>query len=114
MITGSHTIILSKNPQADRAFFKEVLHLSHVDAGEGWLIFALPPSEVAIHPHKRNNVHQFYLICDDIEGFMREMAQHGIACDPIVETGWGLLTYLSLPGGGKLGAYEPKHARPTQ
>ncbi len=112
MIIGAHSIIFSKDPEADRNFIKDVLHLPYVDAGEGWLIFALPPAEVAIHPYKRNNVHQFYFMCDNVEEFMAEMRQRGIACDDVVVTEWGLLTYVSLPGGGKLGVYQPRHARP--
>lgn len=113
MIIGAHTIIFSKEPEADRIFLKEVLNLPYVDAGEGWLIFGLPPAEVAIHPHKRNNVHQLYLMCDDIEKFITEMKSLHVACDEPVEAEWGLLTNISLPGGGKLGVYQPRHGRPS-
>ncbi len=111
MIIGAHTIIFSKHPEADRAFIKEVLGLPSIDAGEGWLIFKSPPAEVAVHPYKRNNVHQLYLMCEDVDQFMADMKQRGIACEPLVEAEWGRLTYISLPGGGKLGVYQPKHAR---
>ena len=114
MIIGAHSIIFSKNPEADRAFLKDVLHLPHVDAGEGWLIFGVPPAELAVHPFKRNNLHRIYLMCDDIEGFIHEMQQHHIACDPVVVADWGLLTTISLPGGGKLGVYQPRHTRPAE
>ncbi len=112
MIIGSHSIIYSKNPDADRGFLRDVLKLPNVDVGGGWLIFGLPPSEVAIHPSEHNDVHEFYLVCDHIRAFVVEMKKHDILCSPVQETGWGLLTHLKLPGGGSLGVYEPKHARP--
>ncbi len=113
MIIGAHTIIFSKNPEADRAFLRDVLHLTSVDAGDGWLIFKSPPAEIAVHPHKRNNIHQLYLMCDDIHAFMAEMQQQEVPCSKIVEADWGLLTEINLPGGGKLGVYQPLHARPA-
>src|SRR5262245_58544124 len=112
MISGVHTIIYSKQPEADRAFLRDVLELPHVDVGEGWLIFGLPPSEVAIHPAEQNGVHELYLMCDDVGKFIAGMARHGIACTAAQNVGWGLRTQLSLPGGGKLGVYQPRHARP--
>lgn len=114
MIIGAHSIIFSKNPEADRAFLKDVLHLPHVDAGDGWLIFGLPPSELAVHPYKRNNLHRLYLMCDDIEKFIQEMKQLSVVCDEVVAAEWGSLTNISLPGGGKLGVYQPRHARLTE
>jgi hypothetical protein len=112
MINGAHSIIYSKKPEADRAFFRDVLKLSHVDVGEGWLIFGLPPAEVAVHPSKQNDVHEFYLMCDDVTAFIAEMKNRKIACSAIRDEGWGLLTQLTLPGGGKLSVYQPRHARP--
>jgi catechol 2,3-dioxygenase-like lactoylglutathione lyase family enzyme len=112
MITGAHTILYSTNPDADRAFFRDVLGLAHVDVGHGWLIFGLPPSEVAVHPSEKNNVHELYLMCDDVNAFVSEMAVRQIACSPVQDQGWGLLTSLTLPGGGKIGVYQPRHARP--
>ena len=112
MITGAHSIIYSTNADADRAFLRDVLKLTHVDVGHGWLIFGLPPAEVAVHPSEKNNVHELYLMCDDVKAFTSSMAQHGIACDPVIDQGWGLLTRITLPGGGKLGVYQPRHARP--
>ena len=112
MITGAHTILYSKNPEADRAFFKNVLKLTNVDVGGGWLIFGLPPSELAVHPSADSTSHELYLMCDDIEGFVKEMNEHNINCSSIQNQGWGLLTELTLPGGGKLGVYQPRHARP--
>jgi hypothetical protein len=112
MITGAHSIIYSADPEADRNFFKKVLKLSNVDIGHGWMIFGLPPSEVAIHPSDKNGLHEFYLICDDINLMMKEMLRHKIKCSPIENQRWGILTHLTLPGGGLLGVYEPKHERP--
>jgi hypothetical protein len=112
MITGAHSIIYSTNPDADRAFLRDVLALTHVDVGHGWLIFGLPPSEVAVHPADQNGAHELYLMCDEVEAFVREMKTHGIACGPVQNQGWGMLTHLTLPGGGTLGVYQPRHARP--
>ena len=112
MITGAHAIVFSKDADADRAFFRDVLKLTHVDAGDGWLIFGLPPSEVAVHPADENGAHELYLLCDDVAAFVAEMARHGVATGPVTEQGWGLLTRLTLPGGGELGVYEPRHLRP--
>jgi hypothetical protein len=112
MITGAHSIIYSTNPDADRVFLRDVLKLSHVDVGDGWLIFGLPPAEVAVHPSRTNDVHEFYLLCADVEAFVAEMKKRHIVCGPVKDQGWGLLTQLTLPGGGKLGVYQPRHARP--
>ena len=112
MIIGTYSIIYSKSPELDRAFLRDVLKLPHVDLGGGWLIFGLPPSEVALHPSSKNDVHEFYLMCDDVEALIGEMKQCGIPCAPVQNQAWGLLTHVTLPGGGKLGIYEPRHARP--
>jgi len=112
MITGAHSIIYSTNPEADRGFLKDVLGLPHVDVGHGWLIFGLPPAEVAVHPSEKNDVHELYLICADVDAFVARMAARGLACSAVRDLGWGRLTQVSLPGGGKLGVYEPRHARP--
>jgi hypothetical protein len=112
MITGAHSIIYSKNPEADRAFLRDILKLTKVDVGHGWLIFGLPPAEVAVHPSDKNDQHEFYLMCDDIKVFATQMKKNGIACGPVDDQGWGLLSQLTLPGGGKLGVYQPRHARP--
>jgi len=112
MIIGAHSIIYSASPDADRAFLRDVLKLPNVDVGGGWLIFGLPPAEVAVHPSSKNDVHEFYLMCDDVEGFIAEMKKRGIACGPVENQGWGLLTQVTLPGGGNLGVYQPRHARP--
>lgn len=112
MITGAHTIIYSTDAAADRAFLRNVLKLTHVDAGEGWLIFGLPPAELAVHPSQKNDVHEFYFMCDDLAALVAELEEHQIACDPVKDQGYGLVTQLTLPGGGKVGVYEPRHPRP--
>jgi hypothetical protein len=112
MLIGSHVIIHSRNADADRALLRDVLKLGHIDVGGGWLIFGLPPSEVAVHPTEGAEGHELYLMCQDVEAFIQTMREHALACSPIRDEGWGLLTHLSLPGGGKLGVYQPRHARP--
>jgi hypothetical protein len=112
MITGAHSILYSSDPNADIEFFKNVLNFPYVDAGQGWLIFGLPQSELAIHPANESGLSEFYLLCDDIEAFIIEMAAANISCSPVQTQRWGLITHLTLPGGGKIGVYEPKHARP--
>ena len=112
MIIGSHVIVFSSDPDADRAFFADVLGHAHVDAGGGWLIFKLPPAELAVHPSKKNDVHEFYLMCDDVEAFIASMQKANITCGPVQNQGWGLLTQVRLPGGGHLGVYQPRHGRP--
>ncbi len=112
MINGAHTIIYSTDAEADRAFLRDVIGLPHVDVGDGWLIFALPPSEVAVHPSGENNVHELYFMCDDVNTFIAEMEQRGVPHTPAENVGWGVRTTITLPGGGKLGVYQPRHARP--
>jgi hypothetical protein len=112
MITGAHAIIYSKDAEADRAFLKDVLRFPHVDAGDGWLIFRLPPAEVAVHPSDANDQHELYLLTDDVEALAASMEARGIEATPRSEQGWGLLMHVTLPGGGKLGIYEPRHASP--
>jgi len=112
MIIGAHWILYSKRPEADRAFFGEVLGRPSVDVGGGWLIFGLPPAEVAIHPSEEDGVQELYLMCEDVAGFVRAMAERRLSCGPVLDRGWGLLTEVTLPGGGKLGVYQPRHARP--
>ncbi len=112
MITGAHSIIYSTNPKADKEFFRDVLKFPNEDVGDGWLIFGLPPAEVAIHPSSENDLHEFYLMCDDVKALVKEMTKHKIVCSEIQNQGWGLIIQLTLPGGGKLGVYEPRHASP--
>ena len=113
MINGAHAIIYSTNADADRAFLRDVLKLSHIDSGGGWLIFALPPAEVAVHPGDKNDVHEFFFLCDDVNAFAAEMRARGIVCDTVREETWGSVTRLTLPGGGRLGIYQAKHPRPA-
>jgi hypothetical protein len=112
MISGAHSIIYSKNADADRAFLKDVLGLASVDAGDGWLIFGLPPSELAVHPAEKNDVHQFYFTCDDVNALVTALAQKNVECTKPEDHGWGVMTLVTLPGGGKVGMYEPRHPRP--
>jgi hypothetical protein len=113
MIIGAHSIIYSKDPEADRAFLRDVLNLKSVDAGGGWLIFGLPPAELAVHPSDKNNVHEFYLMCADLEEFVAGLAKRAVKCSPVQSLTWGMRTDITLPGGGKLGVYQPRHARPV-
>jgi hypothetical protein len=112
MISGAHSVLYSKKAEADRKFLRDVLGLPGVDAGGGWLIFGLPPSELAVHPSRKNEVHEVFLLCDDVEAFVAKMRKRKVRCEPVINAGWGLLTRVTLPGGGKLGVYEPRHARP--
>jgi hypothetical protein len=112
MLIGSHIIIQSTNADADRAFIRDVLGLSGIDSGGGWLIFGLPPSEVAVHPSDKNDRHDFYLICEDVAAFVAKMAASGVEHTPVEDQGWGRITNITLPGGGKLGVYQAQHARP--
>src|SRR5262245_35882473 len=98
MITGAHSIIYSKNPDADVAFLRDVLGLPNVDVGGGWLIFGLPPAEVAVHPSDGNGVHEFFLMCDDVEAFIAEMKDRGIVCGAVQNQRWGMLSEVTLPG----------------
>jgi catechol 2,3-dioxygenase-like lactoylglutathione lyase family enzyme len=110
MLTGVHALIYSTDPEADRAFFRDVLGFPYVDNGGGWLIFKLPPAELGVHGGE-NGFHQLYLICDDADEFVGRMAAKGIRTDPISEEDWGRSTGVTLPGGGKLGIYQATHAR---
>jgi len=112
MITGAHVIIYSQNADADRAFFRDVLKYPSVDAGHGWLIFALPPAELAFHPAEKNDAHELYFMCDDIHAFIAELTAKSVSCSAIEEQRWGSITRLTLPGGGKIGVYQPKHPSP--
>jgi catechol 2,3-dioxygenase-like lactoylglutathione lyase family enzyme len=112
MIRGAHVVLYSRDAEADRAFFRDVLHYRFVDAGHDWLIFALPPAELAIHPGDVNDGHELFLMCDDVAEFVAQMSEHGVACADVHTERWGLITHLTLPGGGSLGVYEPTHPSP--
>jgi catechol 2,3-dioxygenase-like lactoylglutathione lyase family enzyme len=110
MITGVHAVIYTRDADADRTFLRDVLGFPAVDAGDGWLIFAAPPCELACHPAECNGKHELYLMCDDVQGEIDRLSNKGIECGFISDEGWGLLTAVRLPGGGSLGLYEPRHA----
>lgn len=111
MISGVHFMIFSADPEADRAFLKDVLALPCIDSGGGWLIFRLPPGELGVHGGD-NGFHQIYFMCDDINGFVAALAAKGVTCGGIEQAPWGRLSYVPLPGGGRLGVYQATHARP--
>ena len=111
MITGAHVILYSTDADADRVFFRDVLEYPSVDAGHGWLIFALPPAELAVHPAAAAH-HELYLMCDDLDAFRERMAGLGVPCGEPTTERWGTITALTLPGGGTLGVYQPTHPSP--
>jgi len=110
MINGAHTIVYSQDADADRAFFRDVLGFPAVDAGGGWLLFALPPSELAVHPSDAPS-HELFFMCDDLTTTMAELEAKGVAFDVVTEERWGVLTSMALPGGGRVALYEPRHPR---
>ena len=113
MITGVHAVVFTTDADADRAFFRDVLELASVDAGDGWLIFALPPAELAAHPAEANGRHELYLMCDDVGATVAELSARGaVITGPVKDEGFGLVTSIRLPGGGRLGLYEPRHQSP--
>ncbi|HXB20288.1 MAG TPA: VOC family protein [Candidatus Solibacter sp.] len=109
MISGAHVIIYSKDAEADRAFFRDVLGFKSVDAGHGWLIFALPRAEAAFHPSNENGVHELYFMCDDLKAEMAFLAKKDVKCSEIQEARWGSITKIQLPGGGEVHLYQPNH-----
>ena len=109
MISGAHIVVHSKDAEADRAFFRDILGFESLDAGHGWLIFALPPAEAAFHPSDGNTVHELYLMCDDLKAEMVSLAKKDIRCSPVQEARWGSITKIQLPGGGEVGLYQPRH-----
>ena len=118
MINGTHIVLYTKDPEADRAFFRDVLRLSSVDAGHGWLIFALPPAEAAFHGLDKNDEssgrHELYFMCDDLAATLRDLEKKKVPVSAVTEQRWGSLASLTLPGGGKVGIYQPKHPRPER
>ena len=110
MINGTHVIIYTRDAEADRAFFRDVLHYPHVDAGGDWLIFKTPPGELAVHPADGPPAQEFYLMCDDLAATMASLSERGVEfTGPASDRRWGLVTCIRLPGGGELGLYEPRH-----
>jgi catechol 2,3-dioxygenase-like lactoylglutathione lyase family enzyme len=110
VITGSHVIVFSRDPEADRAFFADVLGLPHVDAGRGWLIFKMPPAELAMHPSEGPAGHELYLLCDNLETTVGDLRANGVEfTQGTTDERWGRVTRFRLPGGGEVGIYEPSH-----
>jgi catechol 2,3-dioxygenase-like lactoylglutathione lyase family enzyme len=109
MISAAHIVLSSKNADADRVFFRDVLGFKFVDAGHGWLIFALPPAEAAFHPSNDDNTQELYFICDDLKAEMASLAKKNVLCSEVQEARWGSITKIQLPGGGSVGLYQPKH-----
>jgi len=109
MISGAHVIVYSKNAEADRAFFCDVLQFASVDAGHGWLIFGLPPAEAAVHPSDESGTQEVYFMCDDLKAEMASLAKKNVKFSEVQEARWGSITKMRLPGGGEIGLYQPKH-----
>lgn len=114
MINGAHVVIYSKDPEADRAFFRDVLKFPFVDVGHGWLIFAMPPMEAAFHDSEKNDQHELFLMCDDLEASLVDLRSRRVPVSEVSEQRWGRLASLTLPGGGKIGIYQPQHPSPLQ
>jgi hypothetical protein len=115
VITGVHAILFAEDAEATRAFLRDTLELDSVDAGGGWLIFALPPAELAAHPSSDSGRHQLYLMCDDILTTVANLEAKGVEFTrPVSDEGFGLMTSLRVPGGGELGLYEPRHPLPPR
>ena len=112
MINGAHVVIYSKDSEADRAFFRDVLQFPCVDAGHGWLMFAMPPLEAAFHDSESNDQHELFLMCDDLASTLEDLRSKNVTVSEVGEQRWGKLATLTLPGGGKIGIYEPKHPSP--
>jgi predicted enzyme related to lactoylglutathione lyase len=113
MITGVHAVIFTRDAERDRAFFRDVLEFPSVDAGDGWLIFALPPAELAAHPADEGGQHELYLMCDDVDATVANLKARGVeVARPVSDEGFGLVTAIRLPGGGELGLYQPRHPSP--
>ncbi len=114
MINGAHIVIYTKDPEADRAFFRDVLKFSSVDAGHGWLIFDMPPLEAAFHDSEKNDQHELYLMCDDIAATLKALKSRDVQVSDVTEQTWGKLATFILPGGGKIRVYQPKHPGPLK
>jgi catechol 2,3-dioxygenase-like lactoylglutathione lyase family enzyme len=114
VINGAHIVIYTKDPEADRAFFRDVLKFSSVDAGHDWLIFAMPPLEAAFHDSENNDQHELYLMCDDIAATLEDLKSKNVTVSDVSERPWGKVATFTLPGGGKIGVYEPKHPSPLK
>jgi hypothetical protein len=113
MITGAYSIIYSTDPDADRSFLRDVLQLSHAEASDGWLIFKLPLAELAVHPGHNNNMHEVYLLCDDIIALQEQLSGQNVPFGKVDEFPWGMVMRITLPGGGSDGIYQARLARPA-
>ncbi len=111
MISGAHVIVYSKDAEADRIFFRDVLGFRAVDAGHGWLIFAMPPAEAAFHPSDKNGIHELYFMCDDLKAEMASLAKKNVKCSDVQEAQWGSIAKMRLPSGGEIHLYQPKHRK---
>jgi catechol 2,3-dioxygenase-like lactoylglutathione lyase family enzyme len=109
MIFGAHVIVFTHDAEADRAFFRDVLDMASVDSGGGWLIFEMPPSEIAFHPTDGGPTNEIYLLCDDLVVEMQRLESQGVAFSQVDEERWGTVTRFTLPGGTTIGLYQPKH-----
>ena len=114
MIFGAHVILYSKDAEADRAFLRDLLGFSSVDAGHGWLIFALPPAEAAVHPAENSDRHELYFMCDDLKAEMKTLGEKGVRFSEVQEARWGSVTKILLPGGSEVGLYQPRHPSPIK
>jgi catechol 2,3-dioxygenase-like lactoylglutathione lyase family enzyme len=114
LINGAHVVIFTKHPEADRAFFRDVLKFTSVDAGHGWSIFAMPPLEAAFHDSENNDHHELYLMCDDIAATLKDLRSKNVTVSDVSEQRWGKVAKLTLPGGGKIGVYQPSHPQPKR
>jgi catechol 2,3-dioxygenase-like lactoylglutathione lyase family enzyme len=112
MIHGAHILLYTSDADADRAFLRDVLGFRSIDAGHGWLIFALPPAETAVHPglgeHKQLTA-ELYLMCDDLQETIQSLASKDVSCTEVAKERWGIRTTIKLPSGGELGLYQPTH-----
>jgi catechol 2,3-dioxygenase-like lactoylglutathione lyase family enzyme len=114
LINGAHIVIYSRDPEADRTFFRDVLKFPCVDAGHGWLIFAMPPLEAAFHDSEKSNHQELYFMCDDIAATLKDLKSKNVKVSEMNEQRWGKLATFALPGGGKMGVYQPKHPSPLK
>jgi len=113
MLVGVHTVLRSANPDADRAFLREVLGLAAVDAGGGYQIFGLPPAELSVHEAEGGQGTDLHLMCADVAAFVAAMRERDVVCAEPNDVGWGVVTQITLPGGARVAVYEPRHARPA-
>ena len=114
MIFGAHIVLYSKDAEADRTFLRDALGFSSVDAGHGWLIFAMPPAEVAVHPAEENGRHELYLLSNDLKGEITALEAKGVHCSAVQKERWGSITLIKRPGGGSVGMYQPAHLTAIQ